>query len=109
MGSVGFEAEMPSDKPADPFRRDALARLGMEDDEPVGDLLQAQRRPAFRSPKIPDYGQNPDCGLALAGLNRGQQTSFVTRERLGVKSPIAVLARLEAQEGMTLCGPFKKQ
>src|SRR2546422_11611985 len=39
----------------------------------------------------------------------GQQTSLVTRERLGVKSPIAVLARLEAQEGMTLCGPFKKQ
>ncbi len=49
MGSVGFEAEMPSDNPADPFRRDALARIGMEDDELVGDLLQAQWRPAFRS------------------------------------------------------------
>ena len=49
VGSVGFEAEMPSDNPADPFRRDALARIGMEDDELVGDLLQAQWRPAVRS------------------------------------------------------------
>lgn len=61
---------MPSDKPADPFRRDALARLGMEGDEPVGDILQAQWRPAFRDPKLPDDVQNLNCSLALAGLNR---------------------------------------
>ena len=60
---------MPSDKPADPLRRDALARIGMEDHEPVGDLLQAQWRPAFRDPKLPDDGQNLKCCLALAGLN----------------------------------------
>jgi len=70
VGSVGFEAEMPSDNPADPFRRDALARRGMEDDEPVGDLLQAQWGPAFRGPKLPDDGQNLNWSLALAGLNR---------------------------------------
>jgi len=50
---------------------------------------------------------SPDWRLGNAGDRRSQQTAFVIHERLGVKSPVAVLARLEAQHGMTLCGPSK--
>src|SRR5438876_333057 len=70
MCPIRFQTEMLSNNSADPLRRDALARLGVEDDEPVGDLLQAHRRPAFREPELPDDGQNLNCSLALAGLNR---------------------------------------
>ena len=89
---------MPSDNPADPFRRDALARIGMEDDELVGDLLQAQWRPAFREPKLPYDGQNLNCSLALAGLNRmmhkkGPRPSGASRVEQGLDGR-AVLAKL---------------
>ena len=75
---------MPSDNPADPLRRDALARRGVEDDEPVGDLLQAQWRPVFRDPELPYDDQNLNCSLAFAGWNgmmhkKGQRQAGASR------------------------------